>query len=113
MKYKSQMSDVSSCIQRVKSLRCIVIGCLLKNGNFQSHSLFFVQCFVFSGRAPRAGLEALASRIRPAGRSLETPGVEGKQDGDICRRDRESGRLQGRAQNFTDASLQSKVQTRA
>jgi len=28
--------------------------------------------FIFSERAPRAGLETLAGRIQPAGRSLET-----------------------------------------
>ena len=31
--------------------------------------------FEFSGRAPRAGLETLVGRIRPAGRTLETPAL--------------------------------------
>ena len=35
--------------------------------------LIFRPMFEFSGRAPRAGLETLAGRIRHAGRTLETP----------------------------------------
>ena len=66
------MSEVSTCIQVLKSLRCMVKSA--KKGNFQSFTVFRPM-FIFSGRAPRAGLETLAARIRPAGRSLETPGV--------------------------------------
>jgi len=39
------MSEVSPCSQRLKS-----VGCMAKSaekGNFQSHSLFFVQCLYF------------------------------------------------------------------
>src|SRR6218665_1044679 len=35
--------------------------------------------FEFSGRAPQAGLKALAGRIRPSGRTLETPDLRNKR----------------------------------
>jgi len=39
------MSEVSPCIQRLKSSKFVVTGYIYdKKGNFQSHSLFFVPC---------------------------------------------------------------------
>jgi len=38
----------------------------------------FRPMFEYSGRAPRAGLDTLAGRIRPVGHTLETPAIHYK-----------------------------------
>src|SRR6218665_170493 len=74
LEYKSHMSEASPCIQRFKSLRCMAN---LQKRAISSHVYIF-------GKGTAGQIADLGSRIRPAGRSWETRGLDNRSS-ENCR----------------------------